>query len=109
KHKLLLENMLDYVLLFHVLLYHLHTTLPFTLKRQQFPIQPAFAIIINKSQGQILDWIGLYLPTSVFSYGQLYVTCSRITSKRNLKLLIIKQLEDNTNLINYTHNIVYSE
>ena len=35
--------------------------------------------------------------------------CSRITSKRNLKILIIKQLGDNANLINYTHNIVYPE
>ena len=86
-----------------------NTTLPFTLKRRQFPIQPAFAMTINKSQGQTLDWVGLYLPTSVFSHGQLYVACSRITSKRNLKLLIIKQLGDNANLINYTHNIVYPE
>lgn len=86
-----------------------NTTLPFTLKRRQFPIQPAFAMTINKSQGQTLDWVGLYLPTPVFSHGQLYVACSRITSKRNLKLLIIKQLGDNANLINYTHNIVYPE
>jgi ATP-dependent DNA helicase PIF1 len=86
-----------------------NTTLPFTLKRRQFPVQPAFAMTINKSQGQTLDWVGLYLPTPVFSHGQLYVACSRITSKRNLKLLIIKQLGDNANLINYTHNIVYPE
>ena len=64
---------------------------------------------INKSQGQILNWVGLYLLTSVFSHGQLYVACSRITSRKNLKILIIKQLGDNTNLINYTHNIVYPE
>ena len=56
-----------------------------------------------------MNWVGLYLPTSVFSHGQLYVACSRITSRKNLKILIIKQLEDNTNLINYTHNVVYPE
>ena len=82
---------------------------PFTLKCRQFPVQPAFAMTINKSQGQSLNWVGLYLPTPVFSHGQLYVTCSRITSRKNLKILIIKQLGDNANLINYTHNVVYPE
>ena len=62
-------------------------------------------MIINKSQ----EWVGLYLPTPVFSHEQLYVACSRVTSRKNLKILIIKPLEDNANLINYTHNIVYPE
>ena len=31
--------------------------LPFDLRRQQFPIRPAFAITINKSRGQTLDFI----------------------------------------------------
>ncbi len=64
---------------------------------------------INKSQGQSLNWIGLYLSTPIFSYGQFYIACSRVTLKKNLKILISKQLGDNTNLINYTHNIVYPE
>ena len=36
---------------------------PFTMKRLQFPIGPAFAVTANKSQGQTLAKIGIYLPT----------------------------------------------
>jgi len=43
---------------------------------------------INKSQGQSLASVGLYLPTPVFSHGQLYVVGSRIQSKYGLKILI---------------------
>ncbi|GAN11433.1 ATP-dependent helicase RRM3-like [Mucor ambiguus] len=42
-------------------------------RRRQFPVRTAFAMTINKAQGQTLDSIGLYLPKPVFSHGQLYV------------------------------------
>ena len=32
-----------------------------------------------------------------------------IKNKLKVKILIIKQLGDNANLINYTHNVVYPE
>jgi ATP-dependent exoDNAse (exonuclease V) alpha subunit len=45
------------------------TELPFILKRRQFQVQSAFAMTINKSQGQTLNWVGLYLPVPVFPMG----------------------------------------
>jgi hypothetical protein len=50
---------------------------PFTLRRRQFPIKPAFAMSINKAQGQTLKCVGIYLKDDVFGHGQLYVALSR--------------------------------
>ena len=50
--------------------------LPFTLTRRQFPIKPSYAMIINKSLGQTLTKVGIDLPQSVFTHGQLYVAMS---------------------------------
>jgi len=44
-------------------------TLPMPLKRLQFPVRLAFAMTINKSQGQSVEHVGINLQTSVFSHG----------------------------------------
>jgi len=45
-------------------------SLPFKLRRRQFPIKPAFSMTITKSQGQTFSKIGVYLEEPVFSHGK---------------------------------------
>ena len=42
---------------------------PFTFKRRQFPIRLAFAMTINKAQGQTFSNVLIYLQKVVFSHG----------------------------------------
>lgn len=56
-------------------------------RRIQFPLRLAFSMIINKSQGQFLQHVGLCLSPEVFAHGQLYVALSRVTSKAGLSVV----------------------
>ncbi len=63
--------------------------LPFVLQRRQFPVKLAFAMTINKSQGQTLEKVGIFLPEPVFAHGQLYVGLSRVRSSSDVKIKIL--------------------
>ena len=54
------------------------TKWPFRMTRRQFPITLSFVMTINKSQGQSLRHVGIYLSKPVFTHGQLYVVLSRV-------------------------------
>ncbi|XP_028966941.1 uncharacterized protein LOC114828157 [Galendromus occidentalis] len=61
--------------------------LPFEFKRLQFPVRLAFAMTINKAQGQSLQICGVNLLNPCFSHGQLYVACSRVGKPQDLYIL----------------------
>lgn len=88
------------------------TEYPFVLKRRQFPIIPAFAVTINKSQGQSYEYVGVLPNEPVFSHGQLYVALSRSRNPDNIKVCI-KEGPRQGRLLGddryFTENIVYSE
>ncbi|KAK9705817.1 hypothetical protein RND81_07G084200 [Saponaria officinalis] len=71
------------------------TKFPVKFERKQFPITVCFAMTINKSQGQSLSHVGLYLPRSVFSHA-----------KKGLKVLICDGDGVHSNC---TDNVVYKE
>jgi len=49
----------------------------FHMTRMQFPLRLAYAVTINKSQGQSYDWVLVVLTTQCFAHGQAYVALSR--------------------------------
>ena len=81
---------------------------PFKLKRKQFPVRLSFSMTINKAQGQTIPNVGVYLPESVFSHGQLYVALSRGISRSNTKVLVKPVKKFNQDGV-YISNVVYKE
>ena len=57
---------------------------PFSFTRRQFPIMPAYAVTVHKSQGQTLCKVGIVADTDAFAHGQVYVALSRVRGWSNI-------------------------
>ena len=79
---------------------------PFTLRRRQFPVRLAFAMSINKAQGQTFDSVGIHLPSPCFSHGQLYVAMSRVGKANGVKVCTA---EEQSGGVMHTLNPVWPE
>lgn len=96
----------DIVLLPRIVLSQNDGNIPVVIRRKQFPMRTCFAMAINKSQGESLNRVGLFLPRPVFSHGQMYVALSRVTSLEGLK---IYQGHKNNEEKSIVCSIVYKE
>ena len=74
--------------------------------RLQFPVRVAFATTINKSQGQTLSQVGVWIPSPVFNHGQLYVACSRVGKPTALNIAI---KQEPGQPVDQTDNIIFKE
>ncbi len=83
-------------------------SIPFRLRRRQFPIKTAFALTINKCQGQTFKKVAVWLNGDVFSHGQLYVACSRVTNRQDLKIFVYRKKSQPPSVCTTT-NCVYTE
>ena len=85
----------------------------FQLHRRQFPVRVAYAMTINKSQGQSIAKVGIWLPLKVWTHGQLYVALSRAGAAGDVKLYI-RECGDKRHCMRtregtFTKNVVFDE
>jgi ATP-dependent exoDNAse (exonuclease V) alpha subunit len=66
----------------------------------------AFAMTINNSQGQSLQYVGVWLHDTCFAHGQLYVAMSRVGSPSDIRFAI-RQIDNLAGA--FTSNVVYKE
>jgi hypothetical protein len=98
-----LDN-LNTVLISHMTLDATSKDNPIPLRHRQFPVCLAFAMTINKAQGQSVKWVGLNLCTPMFSHGQLYVALSCCTHPESVYAIFPEHEEGSK-----TTNVVYTE
>ncbi|KAG2215167.1 hypothetical protein INT45_011842 [Circinella minor] len=100
----------DIVLIPRITLTPTNSDSPIQFSRTQFPIRLAFAMTINKAQGQTMDQVGLYLPEHPFAHGLLYVAMSRVRTPTSIHITLDR---DNSSINGlpgfYTRNVVYRE
>ena len=94
----------NYVLIPRIKLIYIDRELPYHLHRWQFPVSLAFAMTINKAQGQSFHTVGIDLRNPTFTHGQLYVALSRGRSASSIKCII-----DPRNTTHQTTNVVFRE
>ncbi|KAK9750512.1 hypothetical protein RND81_02G202000 [Saponaria officinalis] len=80
---------------------------PFQFQRNQFSLKLSFAMTINKSQGQTLDQVVVYLPRPCFSPGQLYIALLR--AKEASKVTVVTASTDCDSSQRSVKNIVSFE
>jgi hypothetical protein len=87
-------------------------TFPFELTRLQFPLKLAFALTINRAQGQSASKCGILLPQNVWTHGQIYVAFSRCGNPNNVFVWAEQSQFEEYDLRpnrKYVKNIVYRE
>jgi ATP-dependent DNA helicase PIF1 len=62
----------------------------------QYPVRPAFAVTIHKSQGKTFEKVVIDLGRGAFAHGQTYVALSRCTS---LEGIVLKQPLRKSNIL----------
>lgn len=86
----------------------------FQLTRTQFPLRLAYAVTVNKSQGQTLGRVLEDATEEAFAHGQSYVARSRVTKRENIMLYIniLKLMAsplDGVTMCPTITNVVYTE
>ena len=84
----------------------------FGITRLQFPLKVAFALTINRAQGQSAVKCGILLPKNVWTHGQIYVAFSRCGNPNNIYVWAEQSQFKDDNLEKgkyYVKNVVYHE
>ena len=88
-------------------------TLPYgasyEITRTQFPLRLAYAISINKSQGQQYNDILFDTTHPAFTHGHLYVALSRITKYNRISFFTLKSFMSEDNKYTRLDNIVFPD
>jgi hypothetical protein len=82
------------------------STVKVSFYRYQFLVGLAFAMTINKCQGQIMNYVGLVLENQPFAHGQLYVGLSR---DKQVKILLVTQVAREATVTNVVNKMLFIE